>query len=123
MPGKHQAAFEKTKLRRAIQKDGAPYVFKRYPEDHYKEPSDDPVQVLELEGIFHTVTKYISVQVGDGGQVQSKSIPMILCMCEDTAGLEKDDFVEINGQKYKVNEVDNVNEFGIAAEISLELEK
>lgn len=113
--------FERNKLKREIKKSGKEYKFLRAGKNKFGEPSDEPTEVCSIKALYHENNGYISNQVGDAAVYRTKKIPMLLCVYEDATSLVSGDYVFINGNKYKVTGVVNVQEWNIAADISLEV--
>lgn len=113
--------FEAYKLRRELKKVGIVYEFKRAELNQFKEPTNESAIACRLTGLYHEQNSYVSVTAGDATQTRSKKSPMILCLYEDAKTLKLDDFIEMNSKKYKVTGVVNVQEWGIIADVSLEV--
>lgn len=117
--------FEAYKLRRELKKVGREYEFKRVGLNKFREPEGEPTSVCKLIGLYHDYTTSgsgaIVLSSSDAVQIRSKKIPMILCLYEDAKTLKLDDFIEMNSKKYKVIGVVNIQEWGIIADISLEV--
>lgn len=122
--------FEAYKVRREIKRSGSEFVFKRLSgTNEFGEPDDsqEPVTVGTLNGIYHRYSKhgvYVTVTTTDAAQIKAREDHMILCLWDDVEelGLKADDVTEINGKRFKLVSVTNVQEWSIVAEISLEVE-
>lgn len=121
MDVKHQATFEKAKLRRILEREGVPFIFRREKVNKFKEPSDKTEIVVELKGVYHESTGYVKTETSDGGIVRKKPQPMILTEWEKAAALQVDDFTVIDGKRYSVTGVKDVKKLGVYGDISLEV--
>lgn len=111
--------FELNKIRRLINVNGILYTFKRDMVDDFKEVTG-AVSEMTVKGVFHQTTQHISVVGSDAASVQQKSSPYILALYADAECLAQGDHVVINGVKYKVTGLTDVNNWNIAIDISLE---
>jgi hypothetical protein len=121
-------AFEAYKLQRELVRNGKDYVFFRNGKNAFGEPSGSASEVSIVLGLYHETVNYIRVITNDTTQVRTnsggdKKQPYILCLFSkiQETGLQTGDFTMINGKKYKVNGVINVQEWNIIADISLEV--
>ena len=57
----------------------------------------------------------------DGTKTHSKGQPMLMVAHENIGEIKTEDFFVINGNKYKVVEKNNIQEYNIVTDISLEL--
>ena len=83
---------------------------------------------VTILGIYHEVNAYIGIDMKDTTQVREtvgkyKKQPRILCMWKSItgSGLRIGDYTMINGKKFKVTGVTNIQEWSIIADISLEV--
>lgn len=113
--------FARSTLKRNLARYGANYEFFRHEKNNFNEDTDVIGWRKPIKGIFHKVTSYINVQIDTGAKLQKKEIPYILCLYEDSNGLQMDDKVIINGLTYKVNGIDNVSQQNQISDISLEV--
>ena len=111
--------FERNKLSRLIRVQGLPYTFKRHKLNDFKEPMEE-VSATTVRGVFHQTTQYVSVVGADASSVQNKFSPFILALYPEAKGIKQGDFVQINGVKYAVNGLNNIGNWNIAVDISLE---
>ena len=112
--------FLKNKIQRQLNCKGLEYSFKRGKLDKFKQPTDEVIDIITLKGIYHESNSYITKNVSDAAITQSKKKPMILTLFENIGTLQQDDFVFINNVKYKVTGLLDVQNYGVACEISLE---
>ena len=113
--------FLKNKIDRQIKINGQEFVFKRYEEDEFHQISDELSITITLNGIFHTSNSYINQTTGDGAKTFTKPTPMILTLYEQGKMIKTNDMVIIKENKYKVIRTNNINDFDVAIDISLEL--
>lgn len=113
--------FLKNKIDRQIKLNGQKFEFERYEEDEFHQVSDEPILSIELDGIFHTSNSYINQNTTDGGKTFTKQQPMILTLYEQGNLIKTNDTVIIEEKRYKVIRTNNVNNFDVAIDISLEL--
>lgn len=118
--------YLKNKINRQIMWNGTDFTFVRYKKDSYHQITDEVEKEIKFRGVYHQGGGYggmlnIEIFERDGARTISKMKPMILCLYSDeTKDIEMDDFVTISGNTYKVVGKDNITNFDIAFEISLE---
>ena len=114
-------AFQLNKIRRIIQRQGQEFVFLRRGENVYHEPTAVTTATITINGVYHETTEgHLTKSTADATTLRQKVSPMLLCLWEEARSLLHTDIVEINGKMYRINEVRDVGEAGIAADISLE---
>lgn len=114
--------MELHKVLREIQIHGTEYIFLRKSVDGYGESmKEEPKQVVKTQGLFHVSKGYITQNIQDGTKTHSKGQPMLMVAYENTGEIQTDDFFVINGNTYKVVEKNNIQEYNIVTDISLEL--
>lgn len=114
--------MELHKVLREIQIHGTEYTFFRKKVDNYGEPTkEEPEQVANVKGLFHVSKGYITQNIQDGTKTHSKGQPMLMVAHENVGEIKTEDFFVINGNKYKVVEKNNIQEYNIVTDISLEL--
>lgn len=121
-----QNKFLANKIKRQINTNGQTFNFKRHVIDQYHQVSDEIESEYEIKGIFHTTNIYIRKQTTDAANVAITSIvaePMIMCLYEDGQKVKINDEVIMNNGSYFVTNINDVNDFGIVYDISLELKK
>ena len=112
--------FEQNKVSRLIRTAGVEYEFKRDSLNEFKEPTGEAVSVAVVKGVFHQFTEHISITGADAASVQSKQVPYILALYADAKDIKQGDYTVINGTKYLVNGVNDVMNWNIVIDISLE---
>lgn len=114
--------MELHKVLREIQMHGTEYTFFRKKVDKYGEPTkEESKQVVKVQGLFHVSKGYITQNIQDGTKTHSKGQPMLMVAHENIGEIKTEDFFVINGNKYKVVEKNNIQEYNIVTDISLEL--
>lgn len=113
--------FEAYKINRELKRSGIDYEFKRSGTNRFGEPTGEMETVATVRGLYHEQNSNIQITTGDTTQVRTKKIPMVLCLYEDTVSLVVGDEVVINGKKFQVTGVVNVQEWSIVGDISLEV--
>ena len=108
------------KIRRLINTQGSWFLFTKKGKNDFGEPSDEVESTVRLRGVYHETTSYLKKSSGDAATVRAKSSPMILCLYEVAAFLDTDFMLEYRGKTYRIVEIKDVSEAGIACEISLE---
>lgn len=114
--------MELHKVLREIQIHGTSYTFYREKVDECGELIEqEPETVTDVKGLFHVSKGYITQNIQDGTKTHSKGQPMLMVAYEDVKQICSDDYFVTNGNKYKVVEKNNIQEYGIVTDISLEL--
>lgn len=113
--------FDIASVVRAIRTHGQEFTFKRYNTNDFGEPLAEYTETT-IQGLYHQTRGYITKSVSDGTISRSKPQPQILTLVDETSkSLLVGDEVEYNEKTYKVTGIDDVNNLGIAIDISLEL--
>lgn len=99
---------------------GVEYTFSRYGEDKFHQPTGKVELTIVLKGLYHETNSYMQTINGESSVTRTKKSPMILCMYEDGSQLEQGDIVVVDNKQYKVSGVLNIQDYSIAADISLE---
>lgn len=113
--------FLKNKISRLLRTNGLEYTFTLMDEDEYKQPKEG--EAVTIKGIYHEENSFITVAASDSASVQRKKSPMILTLLdEEVKKLKQGDKVLVNSVSYKVSGVLDIQNYGVAADISLEVE-
>ena len=113
-------AFQLNKVRRIIQRQGQLVTFKRQETNVYGEPIGDGVSIV-VRGVYHETTEgHLTKSATDATTLRQRVSPMLLCLWEEARNLLHTDLAQLNGKTYRINEVHDVGEAGIAADLSLE---
>lgn len=113
--------FELNKVARLIRTQGLPYEFRRDSLNEYKEPTGT-ASVIKVHGVFHEQIQHLTLTEADAASVRQKQSPYILALYSEANGLMQGDYVLINGKKYTVNGLNDISNWNIAIDISLEEE-
>lgn len=103
-----------------VRRYGKPFRFYRFKKDDYGEPSEN-IESINIQGVFHVGSIYVSQNTNDGSKSRSKPQPQILALFEDSIGIANGDILKYRGNTFKVIELQDLNNWGIALDISLEL--
>ena len=112
---------EQKAVEREISRNGSTYTVKRNKVDKYGEPTQEVEEVTTLCGLFHISKVFVTKNTSDGSQTKTKGQPMILALWEECETIQNGDFVVINGNIYKITDKNNIEEYNIIADISLEV--
>nr|DAX38833.1 MAG TPA: protein of unknown function (DUF3599) [Caudoviricetes sp.] len=112
---------EQKAVEREIVRNGSTYTVKRNKVDKYGEPTQEVEEVTTLRGLFHISKGFIIKNTSDGSQTKTKGQPMFLALWEECKTIQNGDFVVINGNTYKITDKNNIEEYNIIADISLEV--
>lgn len=114
--------MELHKVSREIKIHGTQYNVSRTVKDKYGEDvQGEYEQIATIDGLFHISKGYITNNISDGTRTHSKGSPMLLVLYEQSKEIQNGDFLMINENKYKVIEKNNIQEYNIIVDISLEL--
>lgn len=112
--------FQLNKARRLINTRGRELVFVRYAQNEFHEPTVESVS-LTLKGVYHETTGgHMSKVTADAATIRQKTSPMFLCLWEEAQSLLHTDQTEINGRAYRINNIHNIGQANLVADISLE---
>lgn len=112
----------KAKVKKAIKKLPSQAVVKRAYENDFGEKSDllELVLVCELEGLYHEGIN-LSITLENKGEVKSDKGLYFLIAYDETAKLiQKDDYIYIEGYKYQIKDLGNVNKMDIYMDMKLQ---
>lgn len=113
--------FLRHKISRQLNTHGLMYNFTLMKEDEYHQPTED--SSIEIRGVYHEVNSFITVASSNAASVQRKKSPMILTLLDDSVKrIKQGDRVTINSTRYTVSGVLDIQNYGVAADISLEME-
>lgn len=115
----HNGAFQLNKVRRAIRTQGRPFEVVRPKTNKFNEPTQ-AMESFGFVGIFHETTEYTSKTATGASTVRQRSAPMVLALWEDIQEFHHQDLVRFNGKPYRINEIKNLAEANLVADISLE---
>lgn len=113
-------SFEKHKLLRFIKSQGRPYTFIGLGKNQFGEPLGE-TKTVEIRGVYHESQGYVTNTATNGSNIKSKPSSLIMCPREDSLSLERDMSTTIQDKEYKIVDLRDVNNLGVACDISLEL--
>lgn len=115
--------FEAYKIKRELKRSGILYDVKRKITNDFGEKVLEPQLVGCLLGLYHEQNSNIQILNGTTTRTRTEKIPMILCLNDDIKKLflEVDDYIIINGKKFIITGITNIQEWGIISDISLEV--
>lgn len=114
--------FLKNKLKKQIDKNGIVYEFTKIMKDEFNQITDSE-ETLQVKGIYHETNSFIKLSESDAGSVQRKKSPMILTILDETTKLlTQGDKVVINEVSYTVSGLLDIQNYGVALDISLDME-
>lgn len=108
------------KITREINQYGENYVFWRDDVDKYGEPTGTVKNIADVKGLFHTERSYVSKNASDATTTHATGTPMILARYDDAKDIKLADWLTINGKTFKVVDVNDVMEYNIVVNISLD---
>lgn len=121
--------FELYKLKRELRRSGSDFVFYRRAKNEFGAPVGDPVEVLNVRGLYHETNSYKTITTSDGSLTVTEKSPMLLCAVDSLKGsnLSIGDFVDVSDNVFgdkktmKFIGVVDILDFGVIADISLEV--
>lgn len=113
------AAFQLNKIRRAIRTQGQTFEAIRPKKNEFDEPTKETVS-QQFKGVFHELTEYKSKTTSEASTIRQRSSPMVLVLWEDAKELHHQDQIKFNNKTYLVNEIKNLAEANLVADIYLE---
>ena len=115
-------AFERRKLEKELQRHGKEFVFLRKKENQYGEAVGDENVVTKILGLFHEQSVVSQLNTVESMQYRTKKTPMILCLySREIEKIKLGDYVLFNGKKFNFVSTENINEWNLIADVSLEL--
>lgn len=119
----HSAGFQLNKVRRFIKTQGKPFKFSKPGKNEFGEPNGETVS-HEIIGVYHETFNYTSGYADktatEATTIRQKALPMVLALWESVKELHHQDMLTFNGKPYRVNEIKNLMEANLVADISLE---
>ena len=116
---RNDTLFLEQKLKRQIQLHGSEFKFTHKGEDKYHRPL--PPTEISITGIYHETVTYQSKNTSDGSTTHKKSSPLILCSMTDGKLIATGDALSWNDAEYRVTGIEDIQQFGVACQISLEV--
>lgn len=100
---------------------GEEYTVYKQKTDKYGETTSDIEEIQKVSGLFHITKGYTTQTVSDGTKVRAKSQPMLMICIEDSEQIENGMFVIINDNRYNIVDKNNIQEYNMVVDLSLEL--
>lgn len=116
----HSAQLEIYKINQFIKRWGGVYTFTKPGENKFGEPTGE-VESVDIPGVYHENSSYISQAASDAGTVVSKLNTWIFCRTEDAQKVKHGMSVVIDGKEYKVTGTRDMEKLKLACDISLEV--
>ncbi len=114
--------FGREQILRNIRTHGQTFVFMRDHKNTFQEPDGTQEEIASIQGLFHQTREFVTKNVSDGTVSRTKPYPMILCLVdENSEKIQHGDKFEYCNRSYMVIGVDDVNNLGIAYNISCEV--
>lgn len=114
--------IELYKVSREIKVNGMQYTIYRDKTDEYGERTkEEPEEIGKIKGLFHLTKGYVTESISDGTRTYSKGQPKLMVRYDETENIKNGDFLMINGNRYNVIEKNNIQEYNIVSDISMEL--
>lgn len=113
----------KSKVEKAIKKLPSQAVVKRAYTNDFGEKSDLLELVCELEGLYHESNNQYSQNItlqNKAEVIKRKNIYFLIAYDETAKLIQKDDYIYINGYKYQIKDLGNVNKMDIYMDMRLQ---
>ena len=109
------------KILREINVNGDEYIFLRTKKDEFGEDTKGTEYITMVNGLYHISKGYVTKSVSDGTVTHTKGEPMLLIPFEQSEKLKNGDFFKWNQNKYVITEKNDIQNYGIVCNVSLEL--
>ena len=100
---------------------GEEYTVYKQKTDKYGETTSDIEEIQKVSGLFHITKGYTTQTISDGTKVRAKSQPMLMICMEGSEQIENGMFVIINDNRYNIVDKNNIQEYNMVVDLSLEL--
>lgn len=113
----------KAKVKKAIRKLPSYAVVKRAYTNDFGEKSDLLELVCELEGLYHESNNQYSQNItlqNKAEVIKGENIYFLITYDETAKLIQKDDYIYINGYKYQIKDLGNVNKMDIYMDMRLQ---
>lgn len=115
--------YLENKVRRLLKTSGLTYTFTSVRTDEYNQPTAAGGESISIVGIYHERNSFITETTSEAASVQRKKSPMILTLLDDSVKKLKQGDILLLGEKcYRVSGVLDIQNYGVVADISLEME-
>lgn len=113
----------KAKVKKAIKKLPSQAVVKRAYTNDFGEKSDLLELVCELEGLYHESNNQYSQNItlqNKAEVIKGENIYFLIAYDETAKLIQKDDYIYIEGYKYQIKDLGNVNKMDIYMDMRLQ---
>ena len=113
----------KAKVKKAIKKLPSQAVVKRAYTNDFGEKSDLLELVCELEGLYHESNNQYSQNItlqNKAEVIKRKNIYFLIAYDETAKLIQKDDYIYIEGYKYQIKDLGNINKMDIYMDMKLQ---
>lgn len=113
----------KAKVKKAIKKLPSQAVVKRAYTNDFGEKSNLLELVCELEGLYHESNNQYSQNItlqNKAEVIKRENIYFLIAYDETAKLIQKDDYIYINGYKYQIKDLGNVNKMDIYMDMRLQ---
>lgn len=115
--------FLENRIKRLLKTSGMTYTFTSIRTDEYNQPTAEGGENISILGVYHEQNSFISVTSSDAASIQRKKSPMILTLLDESVKkLKQGDVISIGEYSYKVSGISDIQNYGVAADIYLEME-
>lgn len=122
MLNERKVIMEQNRVKREIERIGNTYLFTRNKKNEFGEDTNEKQDICTIRGLYHVTKGYATRMIDDSSIVITKGMPMMLCTKNEFSDkIRKGDTVEVNNCKHIVSDINNINEYNILYDISLEV--
>lgn len=108
-------------VKRNILTHGMDFTFVHKALNEFNEPTGDQTEIT-VHGLFHQTRGFITKNTSDGTVSRTRPQPQVLTLVDDTSkSIQKDDIMLYCNHTYSVVGINDINNLGVALEISLEM--
>lgn len=117
--------FDKNKIKRFIARHGQEFTFKRA---MFSNEFDEPIEqenhydtVATVKGVFHEEVRHRVQEAQANAVTNKKNVPYILIAYDEaiSKNIKYEDVVFVNGKEYRVQTVNDSNNYHVALDICL----
>lgn len=113
--------YDLYRIKREIDVNGGRYNVFNVLKDKRGEYTGDTEFKSAVSGIFHVSKGYVNTKVGESTKTVTKGQPKLLVMFEDAKRIGVGDLVEVNKSRYVVSDINNIQEYNVVCDLSLEV--
>lgn len=115
--------YLENKVKRLLKSSGMTYTFTSVLTDEYNQPTTAGGENISIVGVYHEKNSFIKVATSESASVQRKKSPMILTLFDESVKkLKQGDVLLLGENSYRVSGILDVQNYGVVADISLEME-